>query len=148
MKQKQVETPGWPKFDAPLLQEVVAAFQRRRKALRNRAGLACEREFTETDRGVFERLNFDLCPGYGDMRLSVWEDGKLWLRLCVPAFERQGGWAFLDEFHGSTDDVAPETLVALVEATIGESFHPGRSDPAAYRTRLRNIWRRVRHDGR
>ncbi len=148
MKRKQVEAPGWPQFEAPLLREVVAAFRRRRKALRNQAGLSCEREFSETDRGAFERLNFDLQPGCGDLRLTVWEDGVLWLRLCVPTYQRQGGWAFQDDFYGTTDDVSPETLVALVEATIRESFYPGRSDPAAYRTRLRTIWRRVRPDRR
>ena len=144
MKRKQAEAPGWPKFDAPLLQEIVAAFQRRRKALRNQAGLSCEREFTETPSGAFERLNFDLCPSFGDMRLTVWEDGELWLRFCVPAFQRHGGWAFQDDFHGTTDDISPAALVALVEATIRESFYPGRSDPAAHRTRLRTIWQRVR----
>jgi len=34
----------------------------------------------------------------------------------------------------------------MVEATIGESFHPSRSDPEKYRDRLRTIWRRVRPD--
>ncbi|MCI0361745.1 MAG: hypothetical protein L0211_24940 [Planctomycetaceae bacterium] len=143
MKQKRTETPGWPKFDSALLQEVVAAFQRRRKSIRTRAGLACEREFSETEDGAFERLNFDLQPGFGDMRLTVWEDGKMWLRLCVSAFQRQGGWAFKDDFYGSTDDVSPEALVAMVEATIEQSFYPGSSDPEKYRERLRTIWRRV-----
>ncbi len=73
------------------------------------------------------------------MRLTVWEDGQMRLRLCASAFKRQGGWAFKDDFYGSTDDVSPEALVAMVEATIGETSTRGNSDPQMYRDRLRTI---------
>jgi hypothetical protein len=143
-KQQRGGTQQWPVFDAPLLQAIAAAFRRRSKSLRYQAGLSCEREFSETADGVSERLNLDLRPDRGDLRLSVWQDGVMWLRLCVPAPGRNSGWAFLDQFYGSVLDVSPETLVSLTEATIAEPFHPGDTDPVAYRERLRTTWGRVR----
>jgi hypothetical protein len=144
MKRKRADVPQWPRFDSALLQGVAAAFQRRGKAIRYQAGLSCEREFSETGGGTSERLNLDLRPGSGDLRLTVWEDGVTWLRLCVVGSGRNAGWAFVDHFYGSVQDVSPEALVALVEATIAEPFRPGSSDPQEYRERLRTIWGRVR----
>ena len=129
----------WPAFDSPLLRDVAAAFLRRRKALRYRAGLSCGREFDETAGGTFERLNLDL-PG-GRLRLSVWADGVLLLSVCVPGRGRNSGWAFADAFHGDVDDVSAQTLVGMVEATLALPFG---ADPPAERERLRDVWRRVR----
>jgi hypothetical protein len=83
--QIEVETTGWPAFDAPLLQDIAAAFRRRSKSLRYRAGLSCGREFT----GAVERLVLDLRGGH--LRLSVWADGRMWLSVCVRAPGRNGG---------------------------------------------------------
>jgi hypothetical protein len=143
MKRKRPDEPPGPTFDAPLLQAVAGALLRRRKAIRYQAGWSCEREFSETDAGVSERLNLDLHPGDGDLRLSVWADGLLWLRLCVAGPGRNSGWAFLHSFSGSVLDVAPETLVGMIEATLAEPFLAGQSDPTAYRERLHTIWKRV-----
>ena len=148
MKRKRADESQWPTFDSPLLQSVVSAFHRRHKAIRHHSALACEREFSETSCGASERLNFDLRPGNGDIRLSVWEDGAMWLRLCVRASGKNSGWALMDEFHGSIDDVAAETLVAMIEETIAHPFYPESSDAAEYRNRLRLIWGRVQpHKG-
>jgi hypothetical protein len=142
-KRKRAELSPWPTFDSSLLQGVVIAFTRRSKAIRYRAGLSREREFSETGSGAFERLNLDLRPGIGDLRLSVWEDGVMWLRLCVAGTGRNSGWTFMDEFHGSVNDVSPEAVVAMIESTIGEPFRPESSNQAEYRERLRMIWGRV-----
>ena len=143
MKRKQADVSLWPTFDSSLLQSVASAFLRRRKTMRYQAGLFCEKEFGETDRGTSERLNFDLHPGNGDLRLSVWEDGVMWLRLCVSGSGRNSGWAFMEDFHGSINDVSPETLVAMIEKTIATRFRPESSDPTEYREQLRTIWGRV-----
>ena len=143
---KQAPRSAWPTFEAPLLQEVAAAFLRRRKALRCKAGLTCEREFSETSDSAVERLDLDLRPGQGDLRLSVWADGVLWVRLCVKALGRNSGWAFLDCFHGDVQDVSAATLVGMVEATLTDPFEVGRSDSLAYRERWRQTWARVRRD--
>src|SRR5262249_20469931 len=115
MKRERADVSQWPTFDSSLLQEVAAAFLRRRKAIRYKAGLSCEREFSETAHATSERLNLDMRPGNGDLRLTVWEDGVMWLRLCVANLGRNTGWAFNDHFYGPIQDVSPETLVAMVE---------------------------------
>jgi hypothetical protein len=136
-----------PPFDAPLLRDLAVALARRRRAIRNhttgRAGWSCEQEFSELAAATSERLNLDLRLGEGLLRVNVWADGGLWVGLSVAAAGRNAGWAFQDQLHGSVLDVSPATLVAMVEATIAESFRPGESDPAEYRERLRGIWGRV-----
>jgi hypothetical protein len=135
---KSTETGDWPAFDAPLLRDIAAAFRRRRKALRYRAGLACGREFSESADGTFERLNLDLTGG--GLRLSAWADGCLWVSVCVRATGRNAGWAFRDAFHGDAGDVSAATLVGMVEATLGLPLGAG---PVAGREQLRAVWRRV-----
>jgi hypothetical protein len=132
-----------PLFDTPLLRDVASAFVVRRKAIRYQAGWSCGREFSEASGGTSERLNLDLRPGGGDLRVSVWGDGELWVRLCVAGPGRNAGWAFLDQFRGSVLDVSPAALVSMVEATIAGPFRPGVSEPASYRAWLRATWRRV-----
>lgn len=139
VKRKPTTPADWPEFDSALLRDIADAFRLRRKALRYRAGLSCEREFTETTEGASERLNIDLRDDR--IRLSVWEDGILWFRVCVSGTGRNSGWAFLDSFHGDVQDVSPRTLVGMVEATLAIGFG---ADPPAERERLRNVWDRVR----
>jgi hypothetical protein len=143
MTRRHVNSSDWPRLDAPLLREVSAAFLQRRKAIRYRAGLSCERESSETSTGAFERLNLNLQPGSGQLRLGVWEDGKLWLCLSRSGRGRYNGWAFMDHFYGHIHDVSPATLVRMVEATIAEPFHLVHSDPNEYRAKLRKTWSRV-----
>ncbi|MFN0055836.1 MAG: hypothetical protein ACKV0T_27140 [Planctomycetales bacterium] len=143
MKRKSKDQSLWPTFDSPLLQGVASAFLRRRKTLNYQVGLACEKEFSETESGALERLNLNLFPGNGGLQLSVWEDGGMWLQYCVKAPGRNSGWAYSDHFYGSLDDVSPETLVAIIERTIARRFDPENSDPTEYRKRLREIWGRV-----
>ncbi|MCI0457976.1 MAG: hypothetical protein L0Z62_13505 [Gemmataceae bacterium] len=133
---------GWPAFDAPLLQAVVAAFLSRRKAIRYHGPLSCEREFNETEDRTYERLNLDY-EGQGKLRLSVWEDGAVWVRACIAGAGSHGGWSFLDSFHGQPHRLAPADLVEKFEATIllcGGGEVPDRSE------RLRRLWRAVDPD--
>jgi len=136
---KAADSNDWPAFDAPLLEEVSAAFRRRCKSLRYRAGLACKRQFSEDAQGTDERLNLDLRRGH--VRLSVWADGIMWLSVCVTGCGRNSGWAFQDSFHGDIHDVSPQALVGMVEVTLGV---PLGTDAAAEREQLREIWKRVR----
>jgi hypothetical protein len=127
----------WPSFDAPLLREIAAAFLRRRKAIAYHYGLSCEREFSESAAGAVERLNLEA----GDLRLSAWSDGVMWLAVCVRGFGRGAGWAFKDTFHGDVRDVSAEALVAMVEATLALPFG---ANPDKERELLRGVWARVR----
>ncbi len=136
---KLTESAAWPTFDAPLLADIAAAFLRRRKAIKHRAGgVSCSQEFSESAVGTFERLNLDLRRGH--LRLSVWADGCLWVSVCVRATGRNAGWAFHDAFHGHAGDVSAVTLVGMFEATLGLRLG---ADPIAERESLRALWRRV-----
>lgn len=136
MKRTRAQASGWPTFDSPLLQEVVNAFLRRRKSIAHRVSLSCEREFSETANGVFERVNLDA----GALRLSTWSDGEMWLAVCVPRPGRGAGWAFKDTFHGNVGDVGAATLVRMLEATLELPFG---LDPQKEREQLWGIWARV-----
>jgi hypothetical protein len=136
---KPADANNWPTFDAPLLQDVSAAFLRRRKALRYGAGLACEREFSEDAQGTHERLNLDLRRGH--VRLSIWADGAMWFLVCQRGQGRNSGWAFKDTFHGDIHDVSAQALVGMVEATLKVQFG---ADATTERQQLREIWKRVR----
>lgn len=138
MKRKSISN-AWPTFDAPLLQAIADAFVRRRKALRHRISLSCEREYTESPEGTWERLNLNF--GVNFLRLSVWADGAMWVGVGVRAKGRNAGWAFQETFHGDMRDVSGETLVRMVEATLALRLG---SDPAKFREELRAVWARVR----
>lgn len=136
MKREQVAW-DWPTFDAPLLQEISIAFLRRRKAIAYHRGLTCERELSESAAGAVERLNLEA----GDLRLSAWSDGVLWLAVCVRGFGRGAGWAFKETFHGDAQDVSPKALVAMFEATLAL---PWGADSEEMRLQLREMWASVR----
>lgn len=136
MAKRKPAAEDWPTFDSPLLREIAAAFLRRRKAIAYHSGLSCEREFSESATGAVERLNL----GAADLRLSVWSDGAMWLAVYIPGFGRSSGWAFKDAFHGDVQDVAAETLVGMVEATLALSFG---ADPTKEQQQLRRVWARV-----
>jgi hypothetical protein len=134
---RESTTGDWPTFDAPLLREIAAAFLRRHKAIAYHVGLSCDREFSESVAGAVERLNLDA----GDLRLSVWSDGVMWLAVCVRGFGRNAGWAFKDAFHGDVQDVSAEALVGMVETTLALPFG---AEPDKERQQLRGVWARVR----
>jgi hypothetical protein len=96
------------------------------------------REFSESEAEVHERLNLDVRGG--QLRLSVWADGLLWLSVCVRAAGRNKGWAFQYAFHGDAGDVSAATLVTMIEATLRLRLE---AEPAANREQLRSVWSRV-----
>lgn len=138
MGRKGASSAEWPAFDAPLLRDVASAFLRRRKAIRYKAGLCCEREFSETAAGTFERLNLGLRGG--QVRLSVWADGAMWLSVCVKSRGRNSGWRFADSFHGTVRDVSAAALVGMTESTLALTFG---ADVPGEREQLRRVWARV-----
>jgi hypothetical protein len=132
---------GWPKFDAPLLGDVATAFAHRRKALAYHAALVCEQVFEEGPTGACERLDISRRSILGPLlQVTVWADGALWVAMSVRGLGRKAGWVFADQFHGAVLDVAPVTLVVMVEATAALPFG---TEPTAERDRLRRVWARV-----
>jgi hypothetical protein len=134
MMKRAAVTEQWPAFDAPLLQGIAAAFARRRKAIAYHSSLTCTREMSESTSEVIERLNLDLRSD--SLRLSVWADGDLWLRLCRRAAGRNAGWAFMDHFYGDAQVVPVEALVGMVERTLALRIG---TDPPSERQQLRAI---------
>jgi hypothetical protein len=130
----------WPVFDAPLLAGIATAFLHRRKALRYDGILQCERDFSELPNRVFERLNIDYRNGI-QLRLSVWEDGQIWFRACIPRRGRDGGWAFLHHFHGVVNGVPGEEITQLFEESCLLYYWKETENDRA--VRLRALWRRV-----
>ena len=144
MGRKQTESAGWPAFDSPLLQEITAAFLRRRKAiayrLRAEGGVACARDFSESASGTQEVVAL----AFGQrIQFCVWDGGDLWLSVRIKAVGRNSGWAFQDHFYGDSQDVSGAALVRMVEATLALRFG---SDFLTERDRLRCVWRRVMLD--
>jgi hypothetical protein len=137
LMRKRNSEDAWPAFDAPLLQEISAAFLRRRKPLAHKAEASCEREFSESKSKTFERLNIDLRigPQRRRVRLSVWSDGAMWLCVWVDAPGRGAKRRYKDRFHGDVRDVSSERLVGLIESTL--------SQPALEWQELRNLWAQV-----
>jgi hypothetical protein len=133
----------WPTFDAPLLQGIANAFLRRRKAIKYRTGIACDREFSESPVGTIERFNLETRAG--KVRLSIWADGVLWLAVCVRRSGRNAGWAFQETFYGDVKDVSGEALVGMFEATLALPFG---ADRQSERQQLREVWARVRPYGK
>lgn len=80
----------WPAFTTPLLQAVSAEFRGRRKAIRHHArDFSCILEFDETAERTYERINIDYEGLLGlKLRFSLWDDGTMWLRACVPCREK------------------------------------------------------------
>lgn len=71
-----------------------------------------------------------------DVRLSVWEDGEMWLRVCLPAQGKKQGWAFLSSFYGRILRLSPTEVVARFEAIGLLCFDPA-PDCAE---KLRELW--------
>lgn len=126
----------WSSFDSPILREIAEAFRHRRKAIAYHKGLSCEREFSESATGTFERMNLQTGP----MRLSIWSDGEMWFNVSVKALGRNSGWKIQDSFRGNVLDVAGTALVGMFEETLAMRFG---EDVTEERQRLKTTWARV-----
>jgi hypothetical protein len=113
---------AWPTFKAIFLADLVTAFRRRSKAISHHA-----RSFTlqgSVDSGT-ERLDTDikLLACRIDVRLSVWDDKAIWLRLCRANSKKMGGWAFLLAFRGHISQTSGPEIVALLERSLQFDFN-------------------------
>jgi hypothetical protein len=121
-------------FDSELLISLDAAFRRRRRAIRYRAGTFAITREIESE---FERLNVDL----GFFRLSVWADGALWFRVAEPGPSRRGGWTFIFSFHGDALTLAAPDVVSMFERAL--SCRSPTLSPDDKRQHLLAVWRAV-----
>ena len=133
----------WPSFQSSLLTELVAAFRNRSKAISyHLRSFSVKSSLESGSAGNLERLNIDAHGSSSrELRLSVWADGGIWLRLCKPNSKKMGGWAFLIAFHGHMNQIPPHDMVALFE----KSLNIGTSATVSSRIRsdLLRVWRTV-----
>ena len=137
-------TPSeWPSFQSSLLTGLVAVFRNRSKGISyHLRSFSLKNSLDSGSTEDLERLDIDaLAAGSTKVRLSVWADGGIWLRLCRPNSKKMGGWAFLIAFHGHMNQIPPDDIVALFE----KSLNIGTSATVSSRIRsdLLRVWRTV-----
>lgn len=137
-------SPQGPRVPSPFVAELLAAFLRRRKAIKYRLKSFEPRLEVEAgdDGEELQLLHVEARTGGGpesQISLKVWEDGELWFQACRPGPRRQGGWAFLESFHGSVGELRGPGVVKLFEESLTPiGLFPAGGDIGA---QLRRIWR-------
>jgi hypothetical protein len=126
-----------PKFDAPALADLAAAFARRGKAIRYHGKLSVSRE-VEADDGT-ERLNID----YGSvsslgirLRFSAWASGDWWFLAFQSRAGRNASWLFKHELRGELAHHPADALVKSFE----DSILVGYWSAGEQLTKLQEIW--------
>jgi len=98
--------PTFPQFESDFLVALTDAFRSRSKAITGHAkGWTISREID----GEYEQFIIDADGHHGQLRLSVYNDGELWFRLCRG--RPKNGWNFLLTFHGKCSNLEAETTV-------------------------------------
>lgn len=126
-----------PKFDAPALADLVAAFARRGKAIRYHGKLAFSREVEADD--DTERLNIDFGSVASRgirLRFSAWASGEWWFVAYQSRAGRNAGWLFKHELRG---ELALHTADSLVKS-FEDSMLVGNWAADEQITELQNIW--------
>lgn len=136
MTERAKRHPDVPNFDGARLDAIATAFGRRAKALKYHSQkFLCTREVTS----VTERFNVDLETLEDrptQIRLSVWDDGVMWLGAYRAKPRREGGWQIEFRGHGDLARIDPTKVVAAFE----ETYQQLRGSPADAVNRLRRIW--------
>ena len=102
-----------PLFESALLHDVASAIERRGKSIRYRGCLECSRAVE----APFERLNVNFASSvYGDIRLSIWSDGRLWLCVTPSGGQHVEIRSHVAEFDGCE-------VCRRFEQTINDSAH-------------------------
>jgi hypothetical protein len=126
-----------PKFDAPTLIDLAAAFARRRKAIRYHGKLSISRE-VEADDGM-ERLNIDYASVSSlgiRLRFSAWATGDWWFLACQSRAGRNAGWLFKHELRAELAHRPADVLVKSFE----DSMLVGYWSEGERLTKLHEIW--------
>ena len=102
----------WPTPDSALLVEILAAFRRRSKAIKHKV----TRWSAECDiEEGLERLDIDFCPYGPEIRLSVWQDGCLLVRVCQAS---KSGWLVNYTVEASVAQASASDIVSATEDTF------------------------------
>ncbi|MEO1206457.1 MAG: hypothetical protein AAFV45_09000 [Pseudomonadota bacterium] len=106
-------SPQFPEPKSPFLQALVAAFQKRSKAINHKVNswsIEAGRDQNE------ERLNFDFDCFNHVVRFVAWEDQLLWFSSCKGS--ATNGWEVKFAFHASADGHAPQAIVSTSEEAL------------------------------
>lgn len=126
------------------LRAVLAELSSRQKAIKYRLQDFSHEVEGDIENGApFHRLNIDALLSGGrptGVRLSIWDDGQMWLRVAKPGPASRGGWTFLDSFHGSVSDMGAGRVVQLLELTLNASRGISEKSINSLPMRLREIW--------
>lgn len=138
---QQRQPDGLPFTSASLI-AISQSFAHRAKAIKYHSSEFVLIRETE-DRA--ERLNCDVAligrPA-ARVRLSIWDDGSMYLGVHLPGTRREGGWAFEYRRNGSVNGIEPSAIVAMLEESLLAAHFAKDSSWAA--TRLDDIWARAR----
>ena len=125
--------PDVPYFRSIRLDTIAAALGRRAKAIKSHSRrFACAREAS----GNGERLDVDMETGEAQptqLRLSVWEDGSVWLSVHQRDTWRRGGWAFQYTGRGGAAHLEARAIVAMLEETCALVYGSTRATDVAER---------------
>ena len=102
-------------FENARLNEMVAAFKKRSKAIKHQS---CDIEFSREEDEDHERLNIDcdqLASPTIQIRISIWDDGAMYFRTCQGS---KNGWIFNIQFYGVAFDIDSEKLVSNFESGL------------------------------
>jgi hypothetical protein len=138
MSKRTERHPDVPYFQSTRLDAIAAALGRRAKAIKAHSRkFASTRELT----GEGERLDLEMETNEAHptrLRLSVWEDGAVWLSVHQSDTWRRGGWAFQLTGRGDASQVESTALVAMVEETRAIVYGDARALDVA--ERIDAIW--------
>jgi hypothetical protein len=130
-----------PKFDAPTLADLEAAFARRGKAIRYHGKLSVSRDVEEDST---ERLNIDYASVSSlgiRLRFSAWATGDWWFLTCQPQAGQNAGWLFKHELRGELAHRLADALVKSFE----DSMLVGFWSEGEQLTKLQETWQVSRH---
>ncbi len=106
-------SPHFPEPKSPFLQELVAAFQKRSKAIKHKVNswsIEAEKDDGE------ERINFDFDCFNHAVRFVAWEDQLLWFSSCKGA--AKNGWDMKFAFHASAVGHDAQAIVSTFEEAL------------------------------
>lgn len=110
-------TVSIPVFESEFLCGVVEAFERRGKAIRYHGRLQYSRAVEDAG----ERLNVDFANlAAVRIRLSIWQDGIIWLGVTKPGARREGGWLLNLGFHSQAAGSSGPEICRRFEQTLAQ----------------------------
>ena len=128
-----------PEFENLFLQALLAALLRRRRTIRDQAGLQLKRERVRSGDVPFEWLSLELpVPLSTRLWVSVREDG--FASIALRQHQKKQGWTFILELQAELWELGAAEIVKRIEATLRLAPAVVRPAVDADRQALKQIW--------